>query len=133
MGTHSGFFLDPEPLDVFLERHWSRLLAGQELVTSMAEVEDPALRFDCFEELSDGGPVRRYAMRLRDGSRIRAVVDERSWQICFARDRFDPAAGVFSMLRHAVSESHAARCASHCVAAFRLGRRSKRCSSDVAA
>lgn len=112
---------DDQNLRGFLEAHWAMLLAGEQLVAAVGEVEDPAERFEWFAECGDRafGSVRRYAMPLRDGSRICADVEHRRGQIRFFRDRHDPGASVGSLLRYAVRESAVARAAAGCVAVFR--------------
>ena len=126
MARHSTAVAVPEleALPVFLERHWHVLLAGRQVTARLDQVEDPASRFESFDELGESGfaSVRRYAMRLRDGSRIRADVDARAGRVRFLRERWDPTASVGGFLRHALRESAVARSAAICVAAFRLAR-----------
>lgn len=112
--------LELTDLRCFLEAQWARLLAGERVSAKLDRVEDPAERFEWFQECGQFGAVRHYAMPLRDGSRIRAVVHEGAGTVRFERDRFDPAAGVRSMLRHAWHDMKLARAAARCVAAFRL-------------
>jgi len=89
MATHSLAAVDAvlEALPHYLERHWDVLMAGRELRASLCEVEDPEARFEWFEWCGDNGiaGVRRYVMRLRDGSRIRADVDELRDTVRFVR------------------------------------------------
>jgi hypothetical protein len=114
--------LSSSSLRDFLEGRWAEILAGEAICAALSEVEDPAERFEWFTECGVFGAVRRYAMPLRDGSRICADVDESTATIRFTRDRFDPSRSMSSALRYALHDSKVARAAALCVAAFRLRR-----------
>jgi len=122
MATHSTAVGDSEleTLPSFLERHWDALLAGRELRASLDDVEDPEARFEWFEWCGDYGiaGVRRYVMRLRDGSRIRADVDEGRGTVRFVR--VPAGAGVQGWVRF-VREVLAARQAPAWAATRRMG------------